>query len=190
MRSCHSSAPLACVKLSKSFLSAWLRVNARETLQQPTAFPWSGCPSPLWAHFLLFSSLSVVPLQPDWPPCHSLDRAFARALPPIWNTFSRYHFVSSSCSGFTQYYLLIKAFPDQCNIAISPSFVLLHCFVILFCPVSLFCYFVLLSLYHYSQIMIVSLGCCNKEAQASYLETTDIYSPIVLERRSPKSRCQ
>lgn len=123
---------------------------------------------------LLFHSSQTGLLASLWTgPLHMLSL--------LWNAFSRYLYVSSSYSGFTQYYLLIEDFPGQYNTAASSR---------TFCPASLFYYFVLLSLYCHSQIMLVSLGCCNKEPQTIYLKTTDIYSTTVLEAKSPKSSCQ
>lgn len=37
---------------------------------------------------------------------------------------------------------------------------------------------------------LVSWGCCDKRPQTRWLPTADVYSLMVLEARSPKSRCQ
>jgi len=43
---------------------------------------------------------------------------------------------------------------------------------------------------YWSGVILVSCGCHNKLPQAGWLKTIEIYSPTVLEARSPKSRCR
>ena len=62
----------------------------------------------------------------------------------------------SSLSDFNHCYFLIEDFPGQCNIALSRVL-----------SVPFHCFFFLLIFYYHSQIVLVSLGCCNKEPQSA-----------------------